>query len=436
MTTPSSNTAVGPVLKTPQQLVHIKHRISLFQYKLWVLMLRAYREAYEETGEVGEQFCYLSMDRLTEFFGYRPSKADLTDDLIALRSETIIYNVMEKDKGVAQIGQGFISVFYVSTQRIGVIFPPALRKAVEQLDDRGSIFHMLNWSIFNSFTGKYEAIIYKLCKDFVGIGRTKYQSLSEFRGYMGIPDDEYQDFKRLNQWVITGPIKRINESEIADITIQAEFRRENRKVVGLWFHVIPKNRSLLDFGSDPAFRFAKVTIAFAQQRVYLDTYGADQIEACIQRANEYGQSQEAMGTAVDYGAVYRRAIVDNWGKNLQERNLLEQEAAQQAAEKTLADSVQEQHKNLEEQEIKYRDHLVREEINRLTPEQRHQHAMAWLKTPKGLGQESDYDEATSSFKSAINKVNFGRVYIRSVVKPVFSQEAFENWVQESKAHQA
>lgn len=39
-----------PIIKTPQELVHIKHKISLLQYKYWVLMLRAYREVYEETG--------------------------------------------------------------------------------------------------------------------------------------------------------------------------------------------------------------------------------------------------------------------------------------------------------------------------------------------------------------------------------------------------
>ena len=36
-----------PDIKTPQELVHIKHKITLLQYKYWVLMLRAYREAYE-----------------------------------------------------------------------------------------------------------------------------------------------------------------------------------------------------------------------------------------------------------------------------------------------------------------------------------------------------------------------------------------------------
>lgn len=424
-----------PIIKTPQELVHIKHKISLLQYKYWVLMLRAYREAYEESGaSMGdEQYCYLPMKRLAEHLGYEPKTADIERDLEAIRIEPIIFNVLEKDKQKAKTGRGFISEWYVSSNRVGVVFPAVIRQAVEQLDSRQSIFHLLNWSIFNSFTGKYEAIIYKLCKDYVGTGKTKYMPLDTFRQYMGVQAHEYPAFKQLNQWVISGPVKRINESAVSDITITPEFKREMRKVVGLWFNVESKKQTLMDFGDDPAFRFAKVTIALAQQRKYLDEKGAELIELCIQRANEYGEKQEAQGKPVDYGAIYRTSIEENWGEEYQSRKVRE-------AEKVLATDKRKEvevgallKKRIAELETEYRKHLWQTEIKALSLEQWHAHAKAWLQTDKGRGQDDDFDQTTGNFRAAINKANFQQLYLRQVVTaPAFESEAFHTWLQTVK----
>lgn len=424
-----------PIIKTPQELVHIKHKISLLQYKYWVLMLRAYREAYEESGaSMGdEQYCYLPMKRLAEHLGYEPKTADIERDLEAIRIEPIIFNVLEKDKQKAKTGRGFISEWYVSSNRVGVIFPAVIRQAVEQLDSKQSIFHLLNWSIFNSFTGKYEAIIYKLCKDYVGIGKTKYMPLETFRQYMGIQAHEYPDFKRLNQWVISGPVKRINESAVSDIIITPEFQRETRKVAGLWFNVASKKQTLMDFGDDPAFRFAKVTIALAQQRKYLDEMGAELVELCIQRANEYGEKQEAQGKKVDYGALYRTSIEENWGLEYQSRKVREAEKVLATSKRQAIESEELQHKRLAEFEAEYRKHQRQAQIKALTLAQRHEHALAFLKTEKGRGHEGDYDPETANFKVSTNKANFNHVYLPQVIPiPAFEAEAFGVWLQENK----
>lgn len=424
-----------PIIKTPQELVHIKHKISLLQYKYWVLMLRAYREAYEDGGvSMGdEQYCYLSMKRLAEHLGYEPKTAEIERDLEAIRVEPIIFNILEKDKQKAKTGRGFISEWYVSSNKVGVIFPAVIRQAVEKLDSRESIFALINWSIFNSFTGKYEAILYKLCKDYIGIGKTKYMPLDTFRLYMGVQAHEYTDFKRLNQWVISGPAKRINESAVSDITITPEFKRETRKVVGLWFNVVSKKQTLMDFGDDPAFRFSKVTIALAQQRKYLDEKGAENIELCIQRANEYGEKQEAQGKQVDYGALYRTSIEENWGQEYQARKVREAEKVLAASKRQAVESEELQKKRLSELEAEYRKHLRQTAIKALTLEERHSHAMAWLETEKGGGHESDYDPTIANFKNPVNKSNFNMVYLRQVVPaPEFNVEAFGKWLQTEK----
>jgi hypothetical protein len=311
---PVQNLEEKPALKTPQELVHIKHKITLLQYKYWVLMVRAFREAYErgERFESDKEYCYLSTSQLQDYLGYAPKTADIEHDLEAIRREPIIFNVLEKNGEKAKSGRGFISEWKVTSNRIGVIFPSVIREAIENLGDKGSLFHLLNWQAFNSFTGKYEAILYKLCKDFVGVGGPKPMSVEEFRAYMGIKDSEYPDFKRLNQWVISGPIKRINTSELSDIEIAARFEREKRKVVSIKFLVKSKRQTMMDFGENAAFRFARESIEHALQKQYLALRSPDEIELCIDRANEYGEKEEKTGKSVNYGGLYRKAITEGW----------------------------------------------------------------------------------------------------------------------------
>ena len=420
-----------PDIKTPQELVHIKHKITLLQYKYWVLMLRAYREAYEESGGAlaDSDFCYLPMAKLAEHLGYEPKTSEVERDLEAIRKEAIIFNVLEKDGQKGKTGRGFISEWYVSSNRIGVVFPPMIRRAVENLDNRDSIFHLLNWSIFNSFTGKYEAVLYKLCKDYVGTGRTPYMPLEKFRGYMGIKDSEYPDFKRLNQWVISGPVKRINESELADITIEPEFKREVRKIIGLWFKVAAKKQTALDFGDDPAFRFAKVTVSLAQQNKYLEAKGSELVELSIQRANEYAEAQEKAGKEVNLGALYRKAIDEDWGKEYASKKAranekLAGEKRRKAEERAAREAAAE--KGLREEFLRVR---VTEAIKALSVDAKRAYVEQWTAE---VGQPKSYSPEKADFKDPIEKVKF-TTWLRALIsKNEPPAGEFEAWREKRK----
>lgn len=309
-----TQSSTTPSIKTPQELVHIKHRITLRQYKYWVLILKSYRELYESGIQPNDGgFFYMPMQRLKDHLGYEPNKTELRADFEALRKEAIIYNVLGKDGKTAQRGSGFISEWEVSSNWVGYKLPDFLVKCIERLDLKNAIFQQLNWNIFNSFSGKYEAILYKLCKDYVGVQRTPHMAIPVFREYMGLKENEYSAFKDLNKFVISGPIKKINVSKLADIEIEVDFTKESRRVVGLQFLVKRKFQMDLGFGDDPAFASAKVTISLAQQQKYLAEKVAEEIAFAIERANEYADDQERKGNQVNYGALYQTAIMQGWG---------------------------------------------------------------------------------------------------------------------------
>lgn len=322
----------GLMLKTPQSLIHIKHTISLLQYKLWILLLHELKKQFDANEPADEKgFRYIHIQNLVERLGYIPKKSDIWNDLVGIGDQQIAFNMLEKDGKSVKYGARFISEFKVSTSRIGFKFPSFLEDVMHGLDNAEEIFHKLNWDIFNQFSGKYEAIIYKLCKDYLGVGRTPYITVLDFREYMGFKNGEYAEFMKLNEWVITRPLKNINTSPVSDISISVEYHRKGRKVEGLYFTMKPKHQAALPFvesENNPAFTLAKVTISSAKQQAYLAKMSAEQIHLTLARANEYGEELEKKGKKVNYGAIYKKAIEENWGEQHTQQKSLNIETPQ------------------------------------------------------------------------------------------------------------
>lgn len=303
-------------IKAPQAIVHVKHSITLRQYKLWVILLKKFRDCYETEDEKDENgFLKISKEEIREYLGYEPVKDELKIDFEGLRKEPIIINYLEKDGTPVMHGMGFISEWKISSKTVRFRIPSFLEEVMRGLDEPKAIFQLLNWQIFNHFSGKYEAIIYKLCRDYIGVKRTPYMTIQEFRDYIGIKPKEYSEFMRLNQFVISGPCKKINQSDISDIEVNPEFKREGRKVLGLYFKVSSKSQTTIpftDYEPNPAFQFSKITIEPIVQNEYLKIRTSEEISLCIERANEYAEEQTKKGKPVNYGGVYRTAITEGW----------------------------------------------------------------------------------------------------------------------------
>ena len=316
------------VFKTPQSLIHIKHSISLLEYKIWFLLLQDLKDQIEsDTPIFSGGFRFVSMDSIAEMLGYPPSKKDLWECMRSLKNQDLAINFLQKDKSTVKYGAGFISEWTISSNRIGYKFPLFLEMVMSGDDEAKKIFQILNWNIFNSFSGKYEAIIYKLCKDYIGVGRTPYMTVEKYREYIGLQENEYQPFFKLNEWTITRPIKSINHSELSDISVSVEYHRNGRKVEGLYFIAEEKRQMTIpfpEFKPHSAFALAKVSISAQDQASFLERYTSEQIQASIERANEYCEDLERQGKPANYGGIYTKAIEDNWGVQHQERKALEE----------------------------------------------------------------------------------------------------------------
>jgi len=344
--------------KTPQSLVHIKHTLTEFQYKCWYLMLRNMKNKLENGGVLDDEgFVYLKISDLNSDIGYEINKKILKKDLDEIRKQSIVLNYLEKDGKPVAHGIGFISEWKIVDGKIGYKVSSIISNAL--LSPEKNMFLLMDWDIFNSFKGKYEGIIYKLCKDYAGVGKTIYFTLDRLRGYMGFDDTEYTEFKRLNEKVLKPSIEAINTNSKSDLTVELNLNREARKVVGLHFTIKSKVKEPVnneisknddDNSAEPtqktdveqAFSAAKITPSKTLEK-YLDIYTVEQIQYCIQAANTYIDNEHKKGNKTDIGKIYNSALKGNWGDNLQkeakaeaEKKAKQKEAAEQEQQNKIA----------------------------------------------------------------------------------------------------
>ena len=137
------------------------------------------------------------------------------------------------------------------------------------------------------------------------------------------------------------------------LVLPIHYRTEGRKKLGLYFVVSKKNQSSIPFPEleqNPAFRFAKVHIEAFTQAEYLALRSPEEIELCIERANEYGEGEAGKGKEPNYGAIYRKAIAEGWhtsyaGKKAKQEAI---NAAKSQEEKKAAEAAREEAKKSEE----------------------------------------------------------------------------------------
>lgn len=308
-------------MATPQSLIHIKHNISLQQYKYFLILFDWMSSEMEKGIPPSETSFYeIPMSELADRIGYTPNKKELWNDFVKLKNETVAVNYLMKDGGAITYGAGYISEWGISNSYIKFKFPTFFVQVAQKFKEQRRLFLQLHWEIFNSFTGKYEAILYKLCKDYEKSGgkRTPEFSVEGFREYIGLKEKEYSQFEELSKFCIKNPVKKINELALSDITVVAQYNTKGRKVIGIYFEVESKHQQSLPIGNDypdNPFMFARVPIPMAVQTQYLKNHTIEQAKLCIQAANEWIDAKIKSGDTVVHGRAYRSALEGNWQPN-------------------------------------------------------------------------------------------------------------------------
>jgi len=196
-----------------------------------------------------------------------------------------------------------------------------------------------------NMTSTYAIRLYELLMQWGSVGRREVE-LGWFKKTLAL-DHDYPRLYDFKHWVIDVAIAQINQH--SDLVASYSQRKRGRVVTHLIFAFAGKGKSnqgevakqaiearscLLERDANIAFRSTKVPIPPKTQSDYLKVRNKDEIELCIERANEYGAEQEKAGRpVVRYGALYRKAIIEGWH---QEKVAQKAHQAESAAQKATA----------------------------------------------------------------------------------------------------
>lgn len=366
-------------MKVYQSLVHVVHNVSLTQYKLWLLLLQHVKTHQPDKSDTAIHDWEISHAAINRLLGiHRRTISATVQDLQALRKTDLVINILDKDNRGWQSFFSFIGEFSVNKKDALIQFnmPDALVEMVRSNDESlNAMFLMLNWSVFSHMSNKYDAMLYKLCKDYEGIGQTAYIEIARLRLYFGMEDTDYTRVNNFISKCIKTPIKRLNQNETVDIQIDTLFQRQGHKIHSIKFLISKKeNVSPLPLFEPatlhPAFLYSRVAYSLEEQEKLLAQFDTIEIQYTIKRANQYIDGLKEKNKEANIGGVYNKAFQECWGKDIAEQR--------KTAKRTQLQVEQEQYGVREKKEQEQKRREKREQKARA---QREIQIQAWQQLP-------------------------------------------------------
>lgn len=211
--------------------IQIENSISLLQRRAWnVLLANAYDHL--ATREVHS----IKVQHLIAVLGFESkNERYLKDALKALAGCTVEWNILGKDGAKRWGVTALLAQAEIENGVCTYAYSPVLRRRLHN----PNMYAKISLSIQKRFNSKHALALYELCLDYLfearRYGETPYIPVITYRRLMGIGDEMYSDFKRLNQRVIKEPVEEINE--VTNLSVRVEYERRARRVVALKFRI-------------------------------------------------------------------------------------------------------------------------------------------------------------------------------------------------------
>lgn len=227
-------TSKAHVIKA-KEAIHMSNDVTLLQRKAWNILL------YNAYGELPSRDVHqMNVTDLMERMEFNSNNdRHLKRTLEALARAAVTWDVLD-ESGKAK-SWGVLSLLAEAKIEDGILtysYGPILRKALYN----PRMYARINLAIQNEFSSKHSLALYEICVHWrrreSGCGETPWISLARFRELMGIPEEQYKDFRRLNQRVIKEPLQEINT--VTDLNIRPDYRRNGRTVTAVKFRIWSK----------------------------------------------------------------------------------------------------------------------------------------------------------------------------------------------------
>jgi len=217
--------------------IHINNRLSFLQRKMSnVLLANAIDEL--KTKAVHE----ITLAEISKAVGYdsRDTKL-LCSHLRTLATTAIEWNLLDSS-GVQE--WGIVSTISGAKVSNGTVYYSYSEILKEKLCDP-AMYARLSLSVQRNFNSGYALALYENCVRYKSIKHTGWWDILLFRKLMGVKETGYEDIRDLKKRVINPAVKEINDC--SDIYVEAEYRREKRKIAAIRFVIQDNNQTHFDF---------------------------------------------------------------------------------------------------------------------------------------------------------------------------------------------
>jgi hypothetical protein len=340
-----------PEVTKHSAIIQIENKITLFQRRGWnILLSHAFHDL--KTKRVHK----MRFTDFCEMMGYVHTDKkyrEIEELLYALTGIGIRWNFLGKDKHEKERGGVRLLAGFKIVD--GMCMWDYSEFLIEKLADP-RIYARISLSIQNRFKSKHSLALYELFVDYKGVKQTPWIPIEDFRGLMGIDDDEYPRYKDLKYYVINRSLRDICKE--SDLNVILDTRRNNRKVSELKFHISEKP----DF--QPSFYIPAPPIpeelkeleehSFNVNQTLLDDlikFGVPKRKAIGELKKDEKRVRMALDAAIAYiekqgdnihniAGVVNRAITEGWTQKSQIEIEKEETKKAQIQAKTKAEKVE------------------------------------------------------------------------------------------------
>lgn len=283
-------------LKKHVAAIHINNKLSLLQHKIAnILLLLAYDDLLtkeEHTVKIGQ---------LAKLAGFDSNDHDLLkQSLIVLTETSLQWDILSEAGRKGEWGvSSMLAQAVIDKGECRYAYSPELRRKLYKPE----IYARINLAVQQTFTSGYALKLYENCVRYREVRSTGWWSIKIFKSLLGINEDEYRNFKDLNKWIIKPSIAQINEN--SDIIVDVEYKRENRKIVKLRFHVNNNPQLLLKL----SIRKQLLSGVNQLESEITEVAKADSSRVVLDRLQQFGLSEKEAQTALArYGESY---VIEN-----------------------------------------------------------------------------------------------------------------------------
>ncbi|MDT7858275.1 replication initiation protein [Rubrivirga sp. S365] len=299
----------GPLeIKKHVGAIHVKAPLSFLQRKAAnVLLLNAYDELPDES--VIEHS--IKLTDLAEAVGFNSKNSSYLREALETLVETkVVWNVLDAEGREGWGASGLLAQAYVEpgSGTCQYAYSPRLRALLYN----PAIYSRINLTVQTRFSSGTALALYENCLRFLNVGTTGWIDVGDWRGLLGVGEDQYTAFSAFNQKVLARAVKQVNAH--SDIRIEMEKKKEGRQIAALRFKVT----------AAPAFETASLPSGDGSSsgRLRLSEFGltSNQTDEVLELAPEQVERNLAhvegdlvRGKKIGkLGAYTYRAITEDW----------------------------------------------------------------------------------------------------------------------------